>query len=189
MKRLRTMMILGVLLTSLGGCEAVQEATENLVEQQAGCKEADLGNLNEPALPNCTKAVACCKFIQGECGTVDLFNFPEEVLAVCRLNESVLSEAISQYQGISDDECPGFLEEEACAQGFDETRENYRKVVDQGLSSGGSDTAPSCRWIVEQTVVPLNQALGNQARFLPKACELGSEVVSPDLDVVTPDND
>lgn len=187
MRRYCAMMMFGVLLAATAGCEAVQDAAQSLVEQQAGCKEADLGKLNEPDLPNCTKAVACCKFIQGKCGKVDLFNFPQEVLAGCQLNESVLSEAISQYQGISENQCPGFLKEEACTGGLDETRENYQEVVDQGLASGGSATAPSCKMIVDQTVVPLNQGLGSQAKYLPKACELGSQVISPDTDVVNAD--
>jgi len=187
MKRISSIAMFVVILGVLGACEAIKDAAENLVEQQAGCKDADLGTLNEPALPNCTKAVACCKFIQGECGSVNLFNFPQEVLAACQLNESVLAQAIGQYQGISDNECPAYLKEESCADGLEETRENYRKVVDQGLASGGSSTAPSCQLIVDNTVVPLNEGLGNQAKYLPKACELGSQVVSPDTDVVSAD--
>ncbi len=182
MKRL--FVVLGVMAGVLGGCEAFKDAADQLLEQQTGCKEADLGKLNEPALPNCTKAVACCKFIQGECGNVDLFNFPDEVLNVCEVNEAVLGKAIEQYQAIKENECPEYLTEESCAGGVDKTRENFRKVIDEGLTAGGSDNAPSCKLIVDSTVVPLNEGLGAQAEFLPKACEIGSQVVSPEPDVI-----
>jgi hypothetical protein len=175
--------MLGMLLFVVCSCEALKDATDKVLEDQAGCKEADLGKLNEPALPNCTKAVACCKFLQGECGNVDLFSFPDEVLQACEVNEAVLAEAIEQYQGITENECPKYLTEESCGEGIEKTRANFRKVVDEGSATGGVETAPSCKFIVDQTIVPLNKAMGSQAQFLPKACELGSQVISPDLDL------
>ncbi|MBM4353544.1 MAG: hypothetical protein FJ109_07060 [Deltaproteobacteria bacterium] len=182
MKRVIVVLLVGIGISLAAGCEELKEATDQLVEQAAGCKDADLGKLNEPALPNCTKAVACCKFVKGECGSVDLFSFPDEVLQVCNVNEAVLGKAIEQYQAIKENECPEYLTEESCAGGIEKTRENFQKVVDQGLTTGGSDTAPSCKFIVDQTVVPLNEGLGLQAKFLPKACEVGSQVVSPEPD-------
>jgi len=185
MRRLQVAWLLGIALTVVCSCEELKDATDKFLEHQTGCKEADLGKLNEPALPNCTKAVACCKFLKGECGNVDLFNFPDEVLQVCDVNEAVLGKAIEQYQGIKDNECPEYLTQESCTGGLDKTRENYRKVIDEGLTAGGSDTAPSCKFIVDETVVPLNEGLGTQAQYLPKACEVGSQVISPELDVAT----
>ena len=165
----------------------MKEATENVIESEAGCTEQQLGDLNEPALPNCSKAVACCKFVKGECGEVTLFTPPDEVIQACNLNQAVLTEVIHEYQAIGEGTCPDALKDEACKEGTEQTRANYVKVVDQGDLGQAEAGAPSCLLIVDQTINVLNEELGENAAFLPKACEAVAGVVSPQEDVVEGD--
>ena len=158
-----------VLLT---GCSFLEEAADNVLEQSVGCSEADLGHLNEPDLPNCSKAVACCKFLKGECGDVNLFTPPEGVLTACNANEAVLGSVIEEYQGLAEGDCPTYLDPESCSEGLEKTRENYRKAVDQGDTEVSTESSPSCKLIIDETIVPLNETLGTTARVLPSACEM-----------------
>jgi len=179
MRKFGRLFVLAMLVVAVGSCD-FGDAAEKILEQSAGCKDSQLGNLNEPDLPNCSKAVACCKFIKGECGEITLFDFPQEVEEACNLNESVLKEAIEQYQGIAEGECPAYLTEDACQEGVEETREAYRNTIDLGQIDKASVGAPSCKMIVENTIVPLNEGLGSTAKYLPAACEVGTKVVSPE---------
>ena len=173
-----------LLALSFHGC-FLEDAVEEALEASAGCSEEDLGKLNEPALPNCSKAVACCKFIKGECGEITLFDFPDEVIQACEANEMVLSELIGEYQGLTEGDCPKYLQDDACAEGLDKTKKNYREVVDQGKVDKAAAGAPSCKLIVEETVIPLNDGLGSEAKYLPTACENVAGVVSEGYDDVT----
>ena len=58
-----------------------------------------------------------------------------------------------------------------CAEGLESTKENYRRVVDQGETTVGVANSPSCKLIIDETIVPLNESLGSSARMLPEACE------------------
>jgi len=170
---------------AFSGCEALKDAVEEATEEALGCTEEQLGNLDEPELPYCSKAVACCKFIKGECGEVTAFTAPDEAIAACNANEALLAELIEEYQGITDTTCPKYLNEDACAEGLEKTKENYAKAVDQGeLTMAGKDT-PSCKMIVDETVNQLNEKLGASAKFLPEACEaIAIEQPSDPEDVV-----
>ncbi len=159
------------LTTLILGCSSPSELLDEFVEHETGCTPAQLGNLDEPALPNCSKAIACCKVIKGDCGQIKLFTAPQTILDACNAQESVLSTAISTYQDLKEGECPVYLTQKSCDEGLDKTRENYISVVDQGNSEGGSDTAPSCALIVQETVNALNDELGDSAKYLPEACE------------------
>jgi len=181
-KRLAVLVVL--VATSTAACSAVEDAVKESIEQQAGCSKEQLGTLDEAALPNCSKAVACCKFIRGQCGETTLFDFPKEVVDACAANEAVLKEAIEQYQGIEEGVCPSYLKDEACAEGTEKTRENYAAAVDKGQVGSGKENAPSCKLIIDNTVVPLNESLGDNAEYLPKACEAGAENASPEPDSV-----
>lgn len=156
---------------AFSGCEALKDAAEEAIEAEAGCTEEQLGDLDEPDLPYCSKAVACCKFIKGECGEITLFTAPPEAVAACNANEAVLTEFIQEYQGISETSCPKYLDESACKEGLDKTRENYQQTVDQGNMTMAGAQAPSCKMIVDETVNELNEELGASAKFLPAACE------------------
>jgi len=170
-------------MMAITACDEVAKAADELLEKQAGCKEDQLGKYNEAALPSCSKAYSCCQFIQGECGETTIFDFPTEVAQACETNNSVLKAAIEEYQGIKEGECPSYLSEQACSGSVDDIKKNYVEVVDKG-GPGGSDAAPSCKLIVDETIVPLNAALDDTAKYLPKACEAGTGNVSPDLDAV-----
>jgi hypothetical protein len=167
------------------GCDALEEAAKDLIEKQTGCKADQLTGINNPDLPNCSKVAACCKFVQGECGETTMFTFPQEVVDACKTNETVIKKAFTEYEGITADNCPEYLNPDACTEGLEKTRENYVNVVDKGVMDSGTEGAPSCKLIVDETVVPLNEQMGENADYLPKACEVGTENVSPDLDVVT----
>lgn len=162
-----------------------EDAVKEAIEESAGCTEEDLGNLNEPQMPNCSKAVACCMFIRGQCGEVTLFTPPEEVVQACEANEAVLSEVIQEYQGLTEGDCPSYLADNACAEGLEQTKENYREAVDQGKVDKAAAGAPSCKLIIEETVVPLNEGLGTQASYLPTACENVAGSVSETPEDVT----
>lgn len=179
-----TLAAAALLALTFNGC-FLEDAVEEAIEASAGCTEEDLGKLNEPALPNCSKAVACCKFIKGECGEITLFDFPEEVVQACDANELVLSELIDEYQGLTEGDCPKYLADDACAEGLDKTKENYREVVDQGKVDKAAAGAPSCKLIVEETVVPLNEGLESEAKYLPTACENVAGVISEGYEDVT----
>jgi hypothetical protein len=163
--------VLCLAVLGLTSCDALKDAVDEVIESETGCTATDLGTLAEPDLPMCSKAVACCKYIKGECGKSQLLEFPDGVIAVCNAQETVLAEAITQYQGITDGDCPGFLTADACTDGLETTKENYRKTIDEGSNELASNTAPSCTMIVDETVIPLNDSLGNQAQYLPAACE------------------
>ena len=158
-------------LVLCAGCSALKDAAEQVIENEAGCTEAQLGALNEPDLPHCSKAIACCKFIKGECGEIQLFTAPGAAVEACNINETVLSEILDEYHGISDGKCPPYLSEEACQDGVEKTRENFRKVVDEGDLSMAGANSPSCQLIVDETVNELNDLLGATAVMLPEACE------------------
>jgi len=163
--------ISGFFLWTSIGCEALKDAAEQVVEDEAGCTDEQLGTLNEPDLPNCSKAVACCKFIKGECGEITLFTAPDGVVQACGVNETVLSEIIGEYQGLTDGDCPDSLSDEACQDGLAKTRENYRKTLDGGEATFAGENTPSCQLIVDETVNKLNEQLGEASTFLPEACE------------------
>ena len=154
-----------------GGCDAASKAVESVIEAETGCTNAQLGNLNEPSLPNCSKAAACCKFVKGECGKSTLITPPQAVIEVCNVQETVLSSVITTYQGLKDGDCPEYLKAEGCADGLQKTQENYVATVDLGTGDFSADNAPSCALIVEQTVHKLNDELGDSAKYLPAACE------------------
>lgn len=161
----------GLFLWTSVGCEALKDAVDEVIENETGCTDEQLGALNEPDLPNCSKAVACCKFVKGECGEVTLITPPDGVIQACNVNETVLSGIIEEYQGLTEGDCPAALSAEACKDSLAETRENYRKAVDAGdVTLAGAD-APSCQLIVDETVNKLNESLGEAASFLPAACE------------------
>ncbi len=163
--------VFGLLLWTSIGCEALKDAAEKVVEDEAGCTDEQLGTLNEPDLPNCSKAVACCKFVKGECGEITLFTAPDGIIQACNVNETVLSGIIEEYQGLTEGDCPASLSDEACKDGLAKTRENYRKTMDAGdVSLAGAD-APNCQLIVDETVNKLNESLGASASVLPEACE------------------
>ncbi len=163
--------VFGLLLWTSIGCEALKDAAEQVVEDETGCTDKQLGNLNEPELPNCSKAVACCKFVKGECGEVTLFSPPDSIIQACNVNETVLSGIIEEYQGLSEGDCPDSLSDEACKNGLAKTRENYRKTMDAGDVTLAGASAPNCQLIVDQTVNKLNESLGGAASLLPNACE------------------
>jgi len=158
-------------LALAGGCDALKDAADKVIESEAGCTEEQLGNLDEPELPNCSKAVACCKFIKGECGTITLFTPPQEAIEACNANEAVLKQVIEEYQGITEDSCPSYLTEDSCQEGLEKTKENYRKAIDMGDVTVGGKNAPSCQLIVDETVNKLNEKLGESSSLLPAACE------------------
>jgi hypothetical protein len=164
-------------------CEVLKDAADKIIEAESGCTQNQLGNLNEPDLPNCSKAVACCKFLKGECGDIQLFTPPESVLTACNTNETVLKELIETYQGMTDGTCPDILSEESCGEGLTKTKENYILAVDQGITGMGIEDGLSCKLIVEETVNKLNDKLGANAQFLPAACEPGTAntYVPPDI--------
>ncbi len=170
------------------GCGILKDAAEKVIEDEAGCTDQQLGNLNEPELPNCSKAVACCKFVKGECGEVKLFTAPDGVIQACNVNETVLANIIEEYQGLTDGTCPDYLTEEACQEGLAKTKENYRKTVDGGDLTMAGANAPSCQLIVDETVNRLTEQLGATASLLPAACEpVDVNLPSPGVtDIVTP---
>lgn len=165
-------LLLSLTLLPLLGCDEVKDAADDLLEREAGCTAAQLGDTQEADLPHCSRAIACCMFLKGECGNVQLFTPPAEVVQACNANNTALASAIEGYREITDDTCPDELQAEACADGAEETRANYRKAIDLGDSQGlGSETAPSCKLIVEETIQRLNDELGDKAPLLPEACE------------------
>ena len=171
MPKLRSMLLLLCLPLLLSACDEAKEAAEDLVEDQAGCSDEQLGDLKEPDLPHCSKAIACCKFLKGECGEVRFFTPPEEVLQACDINEAVLAAVLEKYRAIDGETCPEYLKQESCAEGMEQTRSNYRDVVDLGESEHAAEDAPSCRLIVQETVNRLNDEIGDAACYLPEACE------------------
>jgi len=164
--------VLALSLLLVAGCDEVKDAADDLLEREAGCTAEQLGDTQEEALPHCSRAIACCKFLKGECGSIQLFSAPQEVVQACNINEEALTRAIGGYREISDDNCPDELEAEACADGADKTRENYRLAIDMGQGEGlGAEGAPSCKLIVDETINRLNDELGDKAALLPEACE------------------
>ncbi len=174
MKRIVVVLALtlaGLFIWTSIGCEALKDAAEQVIENEAGCTNEQLGTLNEPDLPNCSKAVACCKFVKGECGEITLFTAPDGIVQACNMNEAVLAEIIGEYQGLTEGDCPDYLSEEACKDGLAKTRENYRNTMDGGDVTFAGANAPSCQLIVDETVNTLNDSLGATASLLPEACE------------------
>lgn len=182
-----SLIVLVVSLSTLG-CGILKDAAEKVIEDEAGCTAEQLGTLDEPDLPNCSKAVACCKFIKGECGEIKLFAAPDEVIQACNINETVLAEVIGEYQGLTEGDCPPYLTDEACQDGLAKTRENYARAVDLGDLSVASNNAPSCQLIVDETVNRLNDKLGTAASLLPEACEpVVVNLPNPGADDITPE--
>jgi len=160
------------LLLPAAGCDEIADAVDEQLEEQAGCTAEQLGDLQEPDLPHCSRAIACCKFLEGECGEVRFFSPPAEIVQACQTNEQVLGKTLVEYRKIEEGSCPEYLEADACNDGAEQTRARYRAVVDEGQATAfGAQGAPSCRLIVEQTINRLDDELGEKARYLPEACE------------------
>lgn len=168
----------GLLLVALGGlgslsaCDDAKDAVDEVVEKNLGCSKSDLGHLDEPDLPNCSALVACCKFLQGECGKIQVITPPQEVLDACAANEEFVGTAIEQYQAIDGETCPELLSEDACEDGVESTKEKYRASVDGGDGESLAEGAPNCSTAVQETLVPLAEQLGDSADLLPDACSV-----------------
>lgn len=158
---------------SASGCWDIwEEAADQVIEGEMGCSEQQLAPINEPALPNCSKLAACCKFLKGECGAIQYFTAPQSVIDLCNTNEALFLDFIDTYADISEGNCPKYLTDEACQGTVGDTKTTYVSVVDEGSLEGAAGESPSCNSMLEATVVPLNEALGATAEMLPAACEL-----------------
>ena len=160
------------LLTATSCWDVWEDAANQVIEGELGCSEQQLAPINEPALPNCTKLAACCKFLKGECGAITYFTAPQSVVNLCNTNESLFLDFIDTYAQISDGNCPKYLTEEACSGSVSDTQQTFVQVVDQGSLTGAAGDSPSCSSMLDATVQPLNSILGAQANLLPEACQL-----------------
>lgn len=164
--------LIAVSLVTFSGCwDWFDDVAEEVIEGEMGCDNTQLASITEPALPNCSKVAACCKFLKGECGEVTLFTPPQSIIDICNANEQLFLDAIDTYKEISEDYCPEYLKEESCSGSVDDTRANYVNAIDNGVLDNVVEGAPSCKTMLDATVGPLNDVLGDAARFLPAECE------------------
>ena len=151
------------------GCDAAKKATDDFVEGQLGCKDTQLAGIDEPALPDCSRVAACCRFLKGECGVVS-FTPNEQVKEACDINETVLSTVIASYRAIDGEQCPSVLQPSACEGGVDQTKAKFIEAVNDGVRTSASQEAPSCSRIAKETIGKLSETIGDAAQYLPEAC-------------------